>query len=137
MKRAFTRPAQCAALPWRVRAGVLEILLVTPRGGRGWILPKGKVKPSLGRRESARREAEEEGGVRGELSAPPFGRYRHGGRLGPKVDVFLLRVTRELDAWPEDHQRERRWATADEVSTLVLDPGLAALLADAVRHLTE
>lgn len=123
------QPDQSAALPYRMRDGRVEVLLVTPRGGEGWILPKGKVEARLGPRESAAREAEEEAGVRGRMDLDPFDRYRHGGgEDGPLVDVFLLRVTRELASWPEAHERERRWAGLDEVPELVVDPGLARLM---------
>jgi 8-oxo-dGTP pyrophosphatase MutT (NUDIX family) len=130
------RPAQSAALPYRMRGSVLEVLLVTPRGGDGWILPKGKVEARLGPATSARREAEEEAGVHGEIDATPLDQYRHGGDSdGPLVTVFLMRVTREMASWPEAHERERRWATLDEVSGLVVDPGLARVMRDAAVHL--
>lgn len=112
------------------------MLLVTPRGGDGWIIPKGKVEAGLGARRSARREAREEAGVLGEVSREPFGRYVHGGgEQGPLVTVFLMRVTRELPSWPEAHQRERRWVTLDQVPRLVVDPGLGRVMRAAAEHL--
>jgi 8-oxo-dGTP pyrophosphatase MutT (NUDIX family) len=131
-----SQPAQCAALPYRMSGGLVEVLLVTPRGGNGWIIPKGKVEAGLGVPASAAREAEEEGGVRGEIDQTPFDQYRHGGgEDGPLVAVFLMRATRELSSWPEAHQRERRWATLDEVPRLVVDPGLARVMRAAAEHL--
>lgn len=115
---------------------VVEVLLVTPRGGDGWIIPKGKVEARLGPRESAGREAEEEAGVRGEVDQAPFDQYRHGGgEDGPLVTVFLMRVTRELSSWAEAHERERRWATLDDVPRLVIDPGLVRVMRAAAEHL--
>ena len=131
-----TPPSQSAALPYRVRGGTVEVLLVTPRGGEGWIIPKGKVEARLGPARSARREAMEEGGVRGEIDSTFLDEYRHGGRDdGPLVAVYLMRVTRELASWPEAHQRARRWATLDEVSSLVVDPGLGRVMRDVAAHL--
>jgi predicted NUDIX family NTP pyrophosphohydrolase len=128
---------QSAALPYRIRDGRVEILLVTPRGGSGWIIPKGKVNARLGPARSAAREAEEEGGVHGSIDRAPFGEYRHGGGGdGPRVAVFLMHVTRELTSWPEAHQRERRWAGVDEVPGLVVDPALAQVLHAAAEHLS-
>jgi ADP-ribose pyrophosphatase YjhB (NUDIX family) len=115
----------------------VEVLLITPRGGEGWIIPKGKVNARLGARRSAAREAVEEGGVRGKIDPTPFDQYRHGGREdGPSVAVFLMAVTRELSSWAEAHQRERRWATLDEVPRLVVDAGLARVLRTAAEHLS-
>jgi 8-oxo-dGTP pyrophosphatase MutT (NUDIX family) len=129
-------PSQSAALPYRVRDGRVEVLLVTPRGGEGWILPKGKIEARLGPAKSARREAMEEGGVRGTIDPAPLDRYRHGGRDdGPLVAVYLLRVTREMASWPESHQRARRWADPGELGSLVVDPGLGRVLRDAAAHL--
>jgi len=117
--------------------GLVEVLLVTPRGGDGWIIPKGKVERRLGAPRSAAREAEEEGGVRGEIERTPFDQYRHGGGGdGPLVEVFLMRVTRELSSWPEAHQRERRWTTLDDLPQLVIDPGLARVMRAAADHLS-
>jgi ADP-ribose pyrophosphatase YjhB (NUDIX family) len=127
---------QCAALPYRVAGERVEVLLVTPRGGVGWIIPKGKVEARLGPRRSAGREAEEEAGVLGEVASEAFDQYVHGGGDdGPVVSVFLMRVTREMPSWPEAHQRERRWATLDEVPRLVVDPGLARVMRAATEHL--
>ena len=131
-----TPATQSAALPYRVRGGTVEVLLVTPRGGDGWIIPKGKVERRLGPAGSASQEAEEEAGVHGEIGHEPFEQYRHGNEdEGPLVAVYLLRVTREMPSWAEAHERERRWATLDEVSGLVIDPGLARVMRDAADHL--
>ena len=46
-----------------------------------------------------------------------------------------MRVTREMPSWPEAHERERRWATLDEISGLVIDPGLARVMRDTAEHL--
>jgi 8-oxo-dGTP pyrophosphatase MutT (NUDIX family) len=131
-----TRPDQSAALPYRVRDGRVEVLLVTRRGGDGWIIPKGKVEARLGAAKSAAREAEEEAGVRGLIEDASFDRYKHGGgEDGPLVEVFLMRVTREMRSWREAHERERRWAALDEVPALVVDPGLARVMRAAAEHL--
>ncbi|WP_420126523.1 NUDIX hydrolase [Longimicrobium sp.] len=130
-------PAQCAALPYRMNGGLVEVLLVTPRGGEGWIIPKGKVEAKLGVPGSAAQEAVEEGGVRGEIEQTPFDQYRHGGTDdGPLVAVYLMRVTKEMSSWRESHQRERRWATLDDAPRLIIDPGLARVMRAAADHLS-
>jgi 8-oxo-dGTP pyrophosphatase MutT (NUDIX family) len=127
---------RCAALPYRVRDGKVEALLVTSRGGGGWIIPKGKVDRALGPRESARREAREEAGVEGELGPAAFDEYRQGGDDdGPLVSVFLLRVTDELPTWPEERERGRAWVPIANAAGRVTDPGLARVLTAAATFL--
>lgn len=129
-------PSRCAALPYRVRNGAAEVLLITRRGRGAWIIPKGKVERSLGPAESARREALEEAGVEGEVDPAPFDQYRHGGGDDdPLVSVFLLRVTRELSTWPEAGARDRAWMRAQDAAAQVTDPGLARVLAEAAGHI--
>jgi len=129
-------PIRCAALPYRLREGTVEVLLITRRGRSGWIIPKGKVDRDLGAGESARREAAEEAGVEGEVHSAPFDEYRHGGGSDdPLVHVFLLRVTRELPTWPEAHERERWWVRAQGAAGHVTDPGLARVLSSAAAYL--
>lgn len=132
-------PSQCAALPYRTTVdGTVEVLLVTPRGGAGWIIPKGKVEPELGPCESARREAREEAGVDGEMGPAVFDQYRHGrDDDGPLVAVFLMRVTRQMRWWPEDHQRDRAWVPIDSAAGRVVHPGLARVLREAGARLAH
>jgi phosphohistidine phosphatase len=101
---------QSAALPYRGRGDDLEVLLVTSRGGHRWVAPKGIVEPGMTAPESAAKEAFEEAGVRGEISERELGRYRQrkwGGLC--EVEVFPMRVTTELPAWPEAGIRQREW----------------------------
>ena len=127
-------PIRCAALPYRIHEGAVEVLLITRRGRPGWIIPKGKVDQELGPGESARREAVEEAGVEGEVSSAAFEEYRHGGDDEPLVHVFLLRVTRELRTWPEANERERQWVGVHGAAGQVGDPGLARVLSSAAAY---
>ena len=65
---------QVAAICYRVRAGVIEFLLVQTRGGR-WIFPKGSAEPGLTHAQAAALEAFEEAGVHGRMEEAPFTRY--------------------------------------------------------------
>jgi 8-oxo-dGTP pyrophosphatase MutT (NUDIX family) len=124
---------QYAALPWRKAQGV-EILLVTSRETRRWVIPKGWPMPGHGAAESAAQEAYEEAGVRGKMTAKALGHYNYGKRLrgGAKkrfrVDVFAMEVTEVLDLWPEGHERTRQWLSPDEAAAQVNEPELAALI---------
>jgi 8-oxo-dGTP pyrophosphatase MutT (NUDIX family) len=124
---------QYAALPWRQASG-FEILLITSRETRRWVIPKGWPMPGLSAAESAAQEAYEEAGIRGQMSSPAIGHYgyskrlRGGARKRFRVDVFAMEVTEILDQWPEDHQRARQWLPPAEAVALVEEPELAALI---------
>jgi len=125
---------QYAALPIAVKDGQPQVLLVTSRETRRWVIPKGWPEKNLKASELAAREAFEEAGVLGKIRKQPLGSYRYDKRLTAKktvrceVDVFLLDVERELDEWPEKGQRERRWMTPSEAAHLVSEMSLAEIL---------
>jgi 8-oxo-dGTP pyrophosphatase MutT (NUDIX family) len=109
----------CCALPYRLRADHVEILLITDRAGR-WILPKGHMRPTEAPFEAAEREAWEEAGVKGSIDVLPIGGFDHAGEAGTvHILVYPLGVAEEAAAWPESDRRRRRWARAEEVARLV------------------
>ena len=106
---------QSAVVPYRLREGKLEILVVSNQGGSRWVLPKGLVEEDLSPGESAAREAYEEAGVMGEVSGAPVGNYTYpkwGGTC--EVEVFLLAVETLYATWPETGVRKRRWVKPEE-----------------------
>lgn len=133
---------QFGALPWRWRDGP-EILLVSSRETRRWIIPKGW--PMKGRKPhaAAAREALEEAGIVGRIGKQPVGSYfyekrmRNGAVLPCKVEVFALEVERQRKRWPEMDERTTRWFGPEEAAASVVEPDLALLiqqLAAALRH---
>ena len=69
---------QVAAIPVRRRGdGNLEVLLVTSRETRRWIVPKGWPWPEVSDHEAAAAEAWEEAGVRGRILADELGAYTY------------------------------------------------------------
>ena len=69
---------QYAALPYRfTQAAALEMLLVTTRQTKRWIIPKGWPIKGLRPAKSAAREAFEEAGVRGKVSAKSVGLFTY------------------------------------------------------------
>ena len=123
--RVLLPPDQAAAVPYRVRDGRAEVLLVTSRKRGRWIVPKGDVERGATPAETARAEAFEEAGVAGTVRPEPVGRYRHGrGRRAALVEAYLLRVESEAEAWPERDERARRWVPAPAAAAHV---GVAAL----------
>lgn len=130
------RPAlrmQYAALPYRDE-GELQVLLVTSRETRRWIIPKGW--PMDGRQpwDSAAREALEEAGVEGTVTRTPVGIYIYdkrmaGGVLVPcSVEVFPLKVARQRKQWREKDQRETRWFAMAQAIEMVQEQGLKIIL---------
>ena len=99
-KKTSTVRVQYGALPYRFTPyGALEILIVTSRQTRRWIIPKGwpirKLKPG----KSAAREAFEEAGIRGRISTKAVGAFTYEKALNEKdlevsceVRVFSLLV---------------------------------------------
>ncbi|MEP0546967.1 MAG: NUDIX hydrolase [Rhodothermales bacterium] len=127
---------QVAAIPYRCRGGSVEVLLVTSRTNGRWIVPKGNVEVDVGPRGTARLEAFEEGGVDGAVAPAPIGRYRHDDEPdAPFVEAYLLRVHTELDEWPEDGERARRWLPLRVAAERVDVEGLRPLLHRVAAHL--
>jgi 8-oxo-dGTP pyrophosphatase MutT (NUDIX family) len=133
---------QHGALPYRFASdGALEILLLTTRGTRRWIIPKGWPIKGLKPFKSAAREAYEEAGVRGATGSKSIGSFIYEKRLEEgvmvpcEVSVFPLKVERQYKTWPESHQREIRWLVPEEALTLLEDPGLRDLVAAFVERL--
>ncbi|MGQ9371988.1 NUDIX hydrolase [Azospirillum sp. ST 5-10] len=130
---------QYAALPYRLVDGRPEILLVTSRETRRWIVPKGWAEKGVAPHELAALEAFEEAGVRGTVRKRPLGVYRYDKRLTERksvpceVTVFLLHVTEEAEDWPERAERERRWMTPGQAALAISESGLVAMLLDMGR----
>ena len=115
----------------------VSILLVTSRDTKRWVLPKGNLMFGIAPHRAAAREAEEEAGVRGTIARKPLGRFpyrkwRSAKRFEmAKVDVFALKVSKQLDSWKEQSQRERRWFPREEAAEVVDEPELRVLLRTA------
>jgi ADP-ribose pyrophosphatase YjhB (NUDIX family) len=126
---------QYAALPWRRTEGGVEVLLITSRETKRWVIPKGWPIRKLRPGPSAAQEAYEEAGVRGAIGRKAIGVYHYDKKLRSgrsqhvRVFVHALEVQEELDAWPEKGQRERRWTTPAAASELFEERELKRLLA--------
>ncbi|NBZ87005.1 NUDIX hydrolase [Stagnihabitans tardus] len=141
---------QMAALCWRLKKGRVEVLMVTSRETRRWVIPKGWPMAGLAPEEVAAREAWEEAGALGKVSGDPLGRFVYDKVLNDRsvrsccVTVYPLRQREVKARWPERKERRRKWFGAEEAAGLVAEAGLAellvalaqdpGLLAPAARH---
>lgn len=136
-------------LIYRRKAATLEILLVHPGGpywsrrDRGaWQIPKGEIEWAEQPEVTARREAEEELGVKLEGALVPLGSLRQGG--GKIVEAFALEQDFDTSAivsnrfeleWPPRSGRRlsfpeidaARWFTAPEARAMMLPSQLPFL----------
>lgn len=139
-----TKPRrQYGAVPYRVNgAGEIEVLLVTTRETRRWIVPKGWPMKNNGPMGAALQEAFEEAGVLGEGGAA-IGEFHYrkalksGSYRRCRVQLFSMSVTTELDAWPEMDQRERRWFELQDAAKIVLEKDLGLVLASLPDRLRD
>ena len=128
---------QYAALPYRFTpSSALEILIVTTRTSKRWIIPKGWPIKGLKPAKSAAREAFEEAGVRGKVGMKSVGVFNYDKLLAEngipvncEVRVFPLLVKRQAEIWPEFEQRLTRWVEPARAVVLIREPGLKRLVA--------
>lgn len=127
---------QYGALPFTItQDGGIRVLLVTTRGRRDWIVPKGWPIRNLTPAATAAREAYEEAGLIGTVVGDePFGSFHYAKPRNARramvfeVSVFLFAVERQLRKWPEKSEREIRWFAPDEAAAVVAAAGLPDLL---------
>ena len=126
---------QVASLPLRKnKEGKIEVLLVTSRETRRWIIPKGWPMKGKKQHEAAAIEAEEEAGVIGNTAKKAIGYYFYDKRRASgqvelcRVSVYLLTAVRELDNWPEKNQRDSRWVSTEIAAEMVQESELAELI---------
>jgi 8-oxo-dGTP pyrophosphatase MutT (NUDIX family) len=125
---------QVAALPYRKHGKGVDVLLVTSRETKRWIIPKGW--PMKGKKDwnAAAMEAFEEAGVEGRIGKKSLGSYSYDKRtksgitMPCEVIVYPLDVVAILGDWPEKQERRRKWFPAEEAAKHVDEEGLKAII---------
>ncbi|HYI41361.1 MAG TPA: NUDIX hydrolase [Allosphingosinicella sp.] len=135
---------QYGVIPVRRTAdGKIEVLLITSRDTRRWVVPRGNPIAGKSSVASAAQEAFEEAGISGLTEPEPLGRYRYDKRrrdgTSVKAEVMLFRmgVQKIAKHWPEMRQRERRWFGIEEAAVAVHEPGLADLIRKAGAEVSQ
>lgn len=127
---------QFGALCWRKRADEIQVLLVTSRRRKRWIIPKGWPQDNATPAKAALTEAWEEAGVDGKVKPVCLGIYSYNkdlmeGSLMPcVVAVFPVKVKKLLGSFPEKSDRRRKWFSLEKAAKKVDDPELSVLLAN-------
>lgn len=126
---------QAGVLVYRVRHGAVEVLLLTSRETRRWLIPKGNIPGRMTPAQAAEREAFEEAGIKGTLDGSlPMGVYTYFKRLPSgetrpaAVEVYLLRFRKQRKKWPEKCERAITWVSAARAINLIEEPGIVPLL---------
>ncbi len=135
---------QYGALPYRFTPeAALEILLVTTRRTRRWIIPKGWPIKGLRSPKAAAREAYEEAGVSGRVGVKPIGTFTYDKALDEagvqatcEVKVYPLLVRRQLEVFPESEQRMLQWVDPAKAVMMIKDPGLRKLVKTFAKRLS-
>jgi len=141
-KRWRNRPAyyytQSGVLPYRIHQGKLEILIVSSRNNKRWILPKGIVDPGLTPQQSAVKEAYEEAGIEGRIDTQKLGDYQYH-KWGAKchVDIYPFEVQQLIseEEWEENH-RTRIWTSAKKAAKMLASPENSSMIHRLKQKLT-
>ncbi|WP_116132179.1 NUDIX hydrolase [Tropicimonas sp. IMCC34043] len=126
---------QIAALCFRKIRGKSQVLLITSRTQRRWIIPKGWPMAHTTPAGAAAIEAWEEAGVRGRIHDICIGLFSYakldeasGVVLPCVVTVFPLEVKSLAKDFPERKQRRRSWFTPRQAAKKVAEPELREIL---------
>lgn len=124
-----TKFDQSAVIPYRLKDGLLEILLITSIRKKNWIVPKGFIESHLSPYDSAKKEAYEEAGVRGGTDTIALGSYKrkkYGGEL--LIQIFSMKVARQEKQYPEKYLRKRKWFPLNKAVEKTDNPEIAKMI---------
>lgn len=140
-KELRDRPAyyytQSSVIPYRMRDGKPEILVIASSKKNHLVVPKGIKEPGLTPRESAAMEALEEAGIEGEIGDVELGSYtceKWGATC--TVSVYPMKVTHVIrkKEWEESH-RGRSWVSPEKAGRKLRQKALRPLVKKLVASL--
>ncbi len=125
---------QFAALCFRIVKDKPQVLLVTSRGTRRWIVPKGWPIEGKTPAASAAVEAYEEAGVSGKAYDTCLGVFTYnksvsrGEELPVLAMVFPLKVRHAEQSFPEAGERRRKWFSLKKAAARIAEPELRQII---------
>jgi len=129
---------QSGVIPFWVRNNEIQIMLITNRSGKRWVIPKGTIESDLSALESAEKEAFEEAGVLGKAHPMAIGKYQYNKWGGTcTVEVFLLEVKKVLQEWPESQLRQREWLKVEGAIKRVDEKNLKKIIRRVPKLLND
>jgi 8-oxo-dGTP pyrophosphatase MutT (NUDIX family) len=120
---------QSGVIPYRIQDGKIEVLLITSRDRRKWVMPKGDIPNGMSPPASAAKEAWEEAGVIGQVSTEKIGtyKYRKQGK-NYRVNMYLLPVETLSEDYPEAGHRQRQWVDISNATRWIKITSLKRIL---------
>lgn len=107
-----------------------KVVVITARGSKRWIIPKGSIDWDLSAQESAAKEALEEAGLKGTVFPDEIGTYTYekmGGNY--KVRLYYMEVTKLKDKWDEQDFRKRKLLTPKQAIKKVVPASVSKIMA--------
>ena len=125
---------QFGAICYREHKGKTQVLLVTTRRTKRWIIPRGWPIDGSTPAETALREAFEEAGVKGKVIGNCVGVYSYVKDLREEDDipclvaVFAVKVQELAKTYPESDERKRRWFSPKKAAEKLDEPELSQIV---------
>ena len=136
-RKTSKKEKQSGVIPYRISNGKVEVMLISTRRSKNWVIPKGGIPKAMTPSDSAAKEAWEEAGVVGQVNDNLLGtyKYRKQGKIYT-VEVFLLQVEAELSDWLEASTRVRQWLDVSIAAEQVKPAALKRLLKTSFNQMT-
>jgi len=135
------RPAyyysQSGVIPYRVKNGKTEIMIITSSRKKNWIIPKGVIEIGMTPQASAGKEAFEEAGIEGRVGDVLLGTYRHE-KWGAEcvVAIYPMEVRHIVQENERlEPYRKRAWIPAEEAGSYLKQKELVPMIFSLAEQL--